>query len=159
MGYSIKLTSTRLKLIRSRPLVDFGKKTDKLKLKKCNYKYDNYIRNPVGRSFGRWLWVAWKIMKSERSSWCSHFSNRRINNDYCLVGYDGPWSLRGVYELFGEGVSSIFGVQAYSSTLKMVAPRSSKTLPPIYHTTKSHATSWKIAVSGPYEATEFFQFT
>jgi hypothetical protein len=36
----------------SRPLVAFGNETYKLNLTNYNYKYNNYTRNPVGRSFG-----------------------------------------------------------------------------------------------------------
>jgi hypothetical protein len=32
----------------------FGNKTYKLNLKNQNYKYDNYARNLVGRSFGKY---------------------------------------------------------------------------------------------------------
>jgi hypothetical protein len=44
----------------SRPLVAFGNETYKLNLTNWNYKYDNYTRNLVGRSFGRCL-VVWLL--------------------------------------------------------------------------------------------------
>jgi hypothetical protein len=37
------------------PVVALGNRTYKLNLKDWNYKYDNYTKNLVGRSFGRCL--------------------------------------------------------------------------------------------------------
>jgi hypothetical protein len=37
----------------TKPLVAFGNETYELNLTNGNYKYNNYIRNLVGRSFGR----------------------------------------------------------------------------------------------------------
>jgi hypothetical protein len=47
--------STSLYLMGSKPLVAFGKKTYKLNLKNWKYRYNNYTRKLVGRSFGRCL--------------------------------------------------------------------------------------------------------
>jgi hypothetical protein len=44
----------------SKPLVAFGDETYILNLTNQNYKYNNYTRNLVGRSFGRCL-VVWLL--------------------------------------------------------------------------------------------------
>jgi hypothetical protein len=44
----------------ARPLLAFGNETYKLNLTNYNYRYYNYTRNLVGRSFGRCL-VVWLL--------------------------------------------------------------------------------------------------
>jgi hypothetical protein len=61
----------------SRPLVAFGNDTYKLNLTNYNYKYDNYTRNLVGRSFGRYLRNRMLLSASSMRFSTSHMSNIR----------------------------------------------------------------------------------